>query len=486
MDKNDNDDHIGITYGKPLPATFRVNEGREVSGYVLLNRGDYYASKAVLVSGKPFRVTEGSDVTGICKANKMSLLDCRGCEFSGGVVPTATPDEFVSECEVRFRYAAFGERYLRRDDRTIRGIGFTFDHADAMLTNKGYDAFGQVLSPSREVLDAIKQEIETNEFCRHQPNDFRYDGSARIKYFTGKRALFPATDTVLGAIGATREIFWWGDVTPNHPFITIGFNDDPVTLDEAFDKMRKVQQFSTWMTGFAPRWSGVHVSIRAEDSHDTFVHSPVEWDETQDHDDPAQGRNMLVDPSREPGKFSVVLAEWLKRNACYKRGVANTTFFESMPGMSTRMPSQCLRQAADAFDILPPQDKPELPPIPEQIRDLLYTAKREIKALSKYRSDPVRERVLSGLGRLNSYVSLRDTVEHKANIILHHLDSNRMPRLKELAHMAVSCRNYFTHNSTPPDGVDFTNSYTVGLLAQTLQFIYGASELVKCGWDMNA
>ena len=52
--------------------------------------------------------------------------------------------------------------------------------------------------------------------------------------------------------------------------------------------------------------------------------------------------------------------------------------------------------------------------------------------------------------------------------------------------MAVSCRNYFTHNSTPPDGVDFTNSYTVGLLAQTLQFIYGASELVKCGWDMNA
>ena len=46
--------------------------------------------------------------------------------------------------------------------------------------------------------------------------------------------------------------------------------------------------------------------------------------------------------------------------------------------------------------------------------------------------------------------------------------------------------NYFTHNYTPPNGVDFTNNYTVSLLAQTLQFIYEASELVKCGWDMNA
>jgi len=52
--------------------------------------------------------------------------------------------------------------------------------------------------------------------------------------------------------------------------------------------------------------------------------------------------------------------------------------------------------------------------------------------------------------------------------------------------MAVRCRNYFTHNQTAPKHVDFTNYNTVSLLAQTLQFIYGASELVKCGWDMNA
>ena len=216
------------------------------------------------------------------------------------------------------------------------------------------------------------------------------------------------------------------------------------------------------------------------------VYSPVEWDETQDNENHARYRNMLVDPSREPDKFSAVLAEWLKRNACYKRGIANTTFFESMPGMFSHLPQHILRQAADALDILPPEDKPDLPPIPERIRTILSVAHKNIKTLGGYQSHPVRERVLGGLGRLNSYVTLRDTVAHRTDIILDHLKENKMPRLKELGDMAVRCRNYFTHNQTAPRHVDFTNSYTVSLLAQTLQFIYGASELVECGWDMNA
>lgn len=490
MDERDNDDGTSITYGKPLPAMFQVDEGREVSGYVLLNRGDYFASRAVLVSSTPFRVPEGSDVTGICKAKKISLLNCHGCRSSGGVFPTANPDQSVSECEVSFMYATFGEHHLSRDDRNIQGIRFTFDHADTMLTNLGYDAFGELWSPNREVLDAIKQQIETDEFCHHLPNDFRYDGTARVRYFTGKHTLFPDTDTVLGTISASRRIWFWSGSKArrkeDYPFLTIDFHDHPVTLEEAFDKMRIVRQFFTWMTGFAPRWSDVHVAIRAEDPVGTFVHSPVEWDETQDQKNPARHRNMLIDPSRDPDKFSEVLAGWLERNARHKRGVANELFFASMPGMFSRTVEQKIRQAADAFDILPQSDKPELPPIPEPIRNLLSRVHADIRRLREYKSDPVRERVLSSLGRLHSYVTLRDTVEHRVDIILDHLDDDRMPRLKELAHMAVSCRNYLTHNSRPPDGVDFTSNNTVALLAETLQFIYGASELVKCDWDMNA
>ena len=489
MDENDNDDGVSITYGKPLPATFQVDDGREVSGYVLLNRGDYYASKAVLVDDTPFSVPEGSDLKGICRAKKMSLLDCRGCELSRGLVPTATPDEFVSECEITFRYATFGDHHLSRDDRVIRGIRFTFDHADAMFTNLGYDAFGSLLDPNREVLDAIKRQVETDEYSRNQPDDFRYDGSAMVYYFTGKGTLFPNTDTVLGTISASRR--WgmhWRNANENTPFLAIEVDhNSPMTLEEAFEKMRVVRQFLTWMTGFAPRWDGVFVFTDLEgDKRQHNVYSPIEWDEAQDNEILARRRNMLVDPSREPDKFSAVLAEWLKRNACDERGVANTTFFESMPGRFSHLPQHVLRQAADALDMLPPRDKPGLPPIPEPIRELLRKTHISIREMSEFQSDPARKRVLDGLGRLNSYVNLRDTVEHRADIILDHLNENKMPRLKELGYMAVRCRNYFTHNQTAPGHVDFTNNYTVSLLAQTLQFIYGASELVKCGWDMNA
>ena len=496
---DERDDGMGITYGKPLPATFQVkslrsDESREVSGYILLNKGGYHASKAVLMSNKPFRVLkasevyEGTDVMGICRAKKMSLVYCLGTLSSGGVRPVRDSARYVPEGKVTFMYAAFGEHHLRRDDRVIRGIRFTFDHADAMLSNRGYDAFGLLLRPQREVLDAIQQQVESDELCRGLPHDFNYK-YAQVRYFTGKHTLFPDTDTVLGTIGASRGVSLWGwkhSAQEDYPFITIDFADDPVTLDEAFDKMRLVRQFFTWMTGFAPRWSDVHVSISAEDVQDTFVHSPVEWDEAQDDENPARKRTMLIDPSREPDKLSEVLATWLERNACPKRGIANANFFASMPGMFSRTVDQVLCKVADAFDILPPEDKPKFPSIPERIRNILSVARANIKSIAGLKSDPARDYVLSQLGYLHKRVKLKDTVQHRADIILDHLDDNTMPHLKELGAMAVACRNYFTHNSDPPDGVDFTNYHTVGLLARTLQFIYGASELVNCGWDMNA
>lgn len=488
---------MDITYGKPLPATFQVksfpsDESREVSGYILLNKGGYHASKAVLMSNEPFRIPgaydiSGADMMGICRAKQMSLLHCSGAEFSEGIRRVEDPDRYVPEGEVTFMYAAFGEHHLRRDDQVIQGIRFTFDHADAMLSNLGYDAFGTLLHPRREVLDAIQQQVKADEFLRGLPHDFSHE-YAQVRYFTGKHTLFPDTHTVLGTVGASRGVSLWGrkrSAQEDYPYITIDF-DDPVTLHEAFQRMRLVRQFFTWMTGFAPRWSDVHVSISEEDDQDTFVHSPVEWDETQDDRNPARHRNMLIDPSREPNKFSEVLSAWLKRNACLKRGVANTAFFHSMPGMFTRLPQQILRQVADALDMLPKEDKPELPPIPESIQNILSAAHARIKDLGEYKSNPVHLRVLSDLGRLNSYVNLRNTVEHRAGIILAHLDDDKMPRLKELGHMAVRCRNFFTHNQTAPKHVDFTNHNTVNLLAETLQFIYGASELVNCGWDMNA
>ena len=480
---------LSFDFGKPLPATFTVDDGQRVSGYVLLNRGGYYASKAVLVSDSPFRVTEGSDVTGSCRAKFMSLLDCRGCGNSRGVMSLINSDRNVSECELTFRYATFGDYHLTQDAQIIQGIRFTFDDVHAMLTNQGYDAFGTLLQPNREVLDAIKRQVENDTHSGGNSINFRYDGGAQVKYFTGKKALFPATDTVLGTISGLRNTWLTdsGGEQPDldSPFIKIDFHEHPVTLEEAFEKMRMVRQFFTWMTGFAPRWSGVSLVTSTDERHRVLVHSPVEWDETQDHKSPTQAqRPMLISPSWKPEKFSEVLAEWLRRNDCPKRGVANTTFFASMPGMYSQTPPVELRQAADAFDMLPAEDKPECRTISDPLQDILKATKDQI---DHYQSDPAYHVISTRLGMIaKQHVSLKDTAKHRADIVIDHLGNDKLPRLKELIEAAVNCRNYYTHNSKPSKGgVDFTSLNTAALLAETLQFTYAISELVQCGIDVS-
>ena len=51
--------------------------------------------------------------------------------------------------------------------------------------------------------------------------------------------------------------------------------------------------------------------------------------------------------------------------------------------------------------------------------------------------------------------------------------------------LAVQCRNYYTHGGDERNAgaVDFWDFDVVHFLTQTLEFIYGASELLECGWD---
>ena len=53
--------------------------------------------------------------------------------------------------------------------------------------------------------------------------------------------------------------------------------------------------------------------------------------------------------------------------------------------------------------------------------------------------------------------------------------------------MAVLCRNHYTHGPRDRDRgeVDFSDFAVVYFLTRTLEFIYGASELLLCGWDTN-
>lgn len=83
---------------------------------------------------------------------------------------------------------------------------------------------------------------------------------------------------------------------------------------------------------------------------------------------------------------------------------------------------------------------------------------------------------------------LRDIGEHRATVVLDHFGEDKLAHLVEDIRLAVQCRNYYTHgpgDAKTDDAIDFSNYDVVGFLTETLEFIYGMSELLLCGWDSD-
>ena len=208
------------------------------------------------------------------------------------------------------------------------------------------------------------------------------------------------------------------------------------------------------MMGYAPAWKDVLVftsrldedGFRVNTDGDIEVFGPREWNEVPQS---ARQCGTLIDASRYPDHFKEVMTNWLERNGNARRKSANTRFFGSMQGASARVIEDSIVSAANTFDLLPDEDKPE--------------ARRRVKR------------------------RLRDIVEHRAKVVLDHYGADTLQQLKDVIRLAVMCRNYYTHGPRHRDAgdVDFADPKVVFFLAKTLEFIYGASELRLCGWDSH-
>ena len=71
-------------------------------------------------------------------------------------------------------------------------------------------------------------------------------------------------------------------------------------------------------------------------------------------------------------------------------------------------------------------------------------------------------------------------------VIRRHL---RLQRMEQVIEAAVNCRHHITHGRTKDDakthGADYSDYGTVDFLTRGLRLVYGASELIECGWDMK-
>jgi len=135
--------------------------------------------------------------------------------------------------------------------------------------------------------------------------------------------------------------------------------------------------------------------------------------------------------------------------------------------------------AANMFDILPASAVPADVPLTKEQEDAKTASRALFKALPP---SPERDSVLNTLGRLGK-ASLKRKVRARAKLILDRIPG-RFRELELVIDEAVDCRNYFVHGSKAK--MDYTDEFDqVIFFTETLEFIFAASDLVECGWNIE-
>ena len=427
-------------------------------------------------------IRDGASLHGISEAGKVSLLDC----VRGGALGSIGGEDFqIHRGDVSFRYALFGKRHVTADEKCIRGIQFTLEGVESsVFVDDKFERFGHIHDPDPEILDAIR---------RKRPDYLKGDfvkGQAMVSYFTGDWDVLPRFETVLGTMHIWRSMHFdfFGHSMQDKLRISVDFDNDPITLGDAWEKIREVRQFFAWMMGYAPGWKDILVftsqrdeeGFREDPNGEFELFGPKEWKEVPKD---SMWFGTLIHASRNSTHFAEVMTNWLERNADGRRRNANTRFFGSLWGASGRVLEDAIVSAANTFDLLPNEDKPDAQPLPDDVLDVLSNASHKIKGTMA--AGTQREDVLNALGRIRSNKRLRDIVEHRAGLVVNHFGKDTLKDFNKVIQLAVQCRNHYTHGGEEgrADNVDFADLNVVFFLTRTLEFIFGVSELLLCGWD---
>ena len=416
---------------------------------------------------------------GVSSAGKVSLIECLRSGPSG---QTSWGDFSVHHGDIPFRYAVFGTRHITATEECIHGIQFSLEGVESSVFADDFrKTFGHIRYPDGEIIEAIE---------KHQPDHLSersFGDGAMVSYFTGNWDFLSRFETAIGTIHVTRTVYegMFGSNMDNTATIAVDFDDSPMILSDAWDKMRIVRQFFAWMIGYVPQWKDVVVHTSPLDD---YGHRPdgqlnvFGVKEGPSEEGSAQRHDSLIDASGSPEHFVRVMRNWLDRNINGGMDRANERFFGSIA--ANRYLEDGIVSAANTFDLLPDSEKPEPDVLPQAVLDVLENARKEIRNdIVKF---PGRDSVLSAIGYAVSSKSLRAIITHRTNVVLQYCAKGKLDGLTDVVRLAVRCRNYYTHGPNRKDEDEhFADLAVVRFLTETLEFIYGASELLLCGWDMS-
>lgn len=402
---------------------------------------------------------------------KVTLIQCLLME---GLGSSSRDDRQYYYARLFPHYVLEGHRHIAPTDESISRITFVLEDSAALFYD--FDAFGTVIDSA----PYIEQIVAANKLGPPIP----IGSEPRIAYFAGKRDIIQAS-TSLGRILVRHNPGWdlggpRGVRIDNVISIELEPNS-PVTFEEAMARMLRLLRFLELIIG-RPQSLLELVVFAANDQRPEplkvhWSHRPVRIKDTVGDTLPPQPADLLLDPIRRHQEFSNVLRAWLDNDE--ERQDARQRFHTSFANQHTYSVERLIG-AANMFDIMPKSAAPRDVQLPENLKSATYQCRKIFEALP---NGYERNSVLNALGRVGK-ASLKHKTRHRAQYVLDAV-GDRFPDLVMALDAAIDCRNHYVHGTSSK--IDYSaNISTVAFFTDTLEFVFGASELVEAGWDIRA
>ena len=452
-----------------MSGAFTIAPGKELYGELTLARAKtslYLHDREFFHLGLPQNFITGvlHDLT------KVTLINCITTSGTGS---GSRGEERYHFAKVFPHFAAFGDRFINPDEKTIVEVRFVMDDATTLFYD--FDAFGTVID-ARPLIDQV---AHANKLDR----EIATGSEPQILYFTGKREIF-TVDTVFGRISAKHNPGFSlpdpsGLFLKNTISVNIGFKD-PVTFDEAIGRTSTLLAYLGVLVGRPQNLTDL--DIRVEHDAETAAPFRVYWSMPPERDPSREGdsphpADVLLEPVRQREQFTNVLSHWLDRQAEWRD--ARLRFWNSFAEQK-HYGLDRLVGAANMFDILPSS---AVPPDVQLCRELQDAKEAARKLFAPLPHSPERDSVLGVLGRVGKS-NLKQKIRHRAKWIIDAI-GERFPELGLVCDEAVNCRNYYVHGGEAR--FDYSENFAVtSFFTDTLEFVFAASDLIEAGWDVKS
>ncbi|SDY89654.1 hypothetical protein SAMN04487939_10831 [Lysobacter sp. yr284] len=365
-----------------------------------------------------------------------------------------------------------GSRHLQKETACVIELVVGFSDVNSVFYD--FDAFGAVIDPApfAPLLRKDKAHI--------RPLDV--GDNPIVGYFSGKFEI-ATVQCSLAEIKARHHVSETmggpaGWALRNKIMVALRF-ECALALDEAIRRLYSLIRFFELIIGRKQALLTVDVRLDEQPEHEAplrvFIsHAPRRIGSKENKHESPGPNDVLLCTARGVENYMEVVRKYFAIDA--ERADARIRL-----GGNIRRSSYSVDRiiaAANMFDILPDSAYPAPVRLSNELEEARSNARKLFKSVPPSLE---RDSMLNALGRMGDLSLKRKTLSRMLSCGI----DQYFPGLDLVLQEAVNCRNHYVHGSA--GRIDYADNFrAVVFLTDALEFVFGVSDLIDCGWNYEA